>query len=60
MVASSPENNCFYLLVDVVENWIRDMAERFPNFCWGTKCLVGFERMKESKIGGPALFFCQI
>jgi hypothetical protein len=30
LVANSPKDNCFSLLVGVMENWIHDMAERFP------------------------------
>jgi len=30
LIADSPDDACFYLLVGVVKNWIRDMAERFP------------------------------
>jgi hypothetical protein len=29
LVANSLEENCFDLLVVIVENWIHDMAERF-------------------------------
>ena len=30
LIADSPDDVCLCLLVGVVENWIRDMAERFP------------------------------
>jgi len=30
LIADTPDDACFCLLVGVVENWIRDMVERFP------------------------------
>jgi hypothetical protein len=30
LIANSPDNDCFCLLVGVVENWIHDMLEIFP------------------------------
>jgi hypothetical protein len=35
MVARSPENACFCFLVDVVEDWIRDIVERFSKIAAG-------------------------
>ncbi len=43
LLASSPDDTCFCLLVSVVENWIQNTAERFPqNCCQCTKCTAGF------------------
>jgi hypothetical protein len=48
LVADSPDSNCFCLLVGVVENWIRDMAERFPKTSAGVpNAQLDFERAKE-------------
>ncbi len=30
LLASSPDDACFCLLVGIMENWIQDMTERFP------------------------------
>ncbi len=38
MLAESPDNNCFRLLVDVVENWIKAMADIFPKTAAGIQC----------------------
>jgi hypothetical protein len=35
LLASSPDDACFCLLVGGVENWIQDMAERFPKTAAG-------------------------
>jgi hypothetical protein len=35
LLASSPDDACFCLLVGVVENWIQNMAERFPKTAAG-------------------------
>jgi hypothetical protein len=51
LVANSPEDNWFSLLVGVVENWIHDMAERFPNTAAGIpNAQLEFERRKESNM----------
>ncbi len=48
LVANSPEDNCFSLLVGVVENWIHDMAERFPKTAARVpNAQLEFERRKE-------------
>jgi hypothetical protein len=52
MVARSPENACFCLLVDVVENWIQDMVEKFPITAAGIpNAQLKFDREKEHKMG---------
>jgi hypothetical protein len=51
LVANSPKNNCFSLLVGVVANWIHDMAERFPKSAAGVpNAQLEFERRKESNM----------
>ena len=51
LIADSPDDACFYLLVSVVENWIRDMAERFPKTAAGIpSAQLDFERAKELKM----------
>ena len=51
LVADSLDNNCFCLLVGVVENWIRDMAERLPKTSAGVpNAQLDFERAKEMKM----------
>ena len=51
LVADSPDSNCFCLLVGVVDNWIRDMAERFPKTSAGVpNAQLDFERAKEMKM----------
>jgi len=48
LIADSPDDTCFCLLVGVVENWIRDMAERFPKTSAGVpNAQLDFERAKE-------------
>jgi len=51
LIADSPDDACFCLLVGVVENWIRDMAERFPKTSAGVpNAQLDFERAKEMKM----------
>jgi hypothetical protein len=51
LVANSPEDNCFSLLVGVIENWIHNMAERFPKTAAGVpNAQLEFERRKESNM----------
>jgi hypothetical protein len=52
MVARSPENACFCLLVDAAKNWIRDMAEKFPRTAAGLpNAQLEFDRGEEQKMG---------
>jgi hypothetical protein len=52
MVARSPKNACFCLLVDIVKNWIQDMAEKFPRNAAGLpNAHLAFDREKEQKMG---------
>jgi hypothetical protein len=37
LLASSPDDTCFCLLVGVVENWIQNMAEKFPKTAAGVQ-----------------------
>jgi hypothetical protein len=37
LLAESPRNTCSKLLVDVVENWIKIMADTFPKTAAGYK-----------------------
>ncbi len=51
LMADSPDDACFCLLVDVVENWIQNMAERFPRTAAGVpNAQLNFERAKEMKM----------
>ena len=51
LIANSPDDVCFCLLVDVVENWIQSMAERFPRTAAGVPdAQLDFERAKEMKM----------
>ncbi len=51
LLASSPDDACFCLLVDVVENWIRDIAKRFPKTVAGIpSAQLDFKRAKELKM----------
>jgi hypothetical protein len=51
LLASSPDDACFCLLVGVVENWIQDMAERFPKTAASIpSAQLDFERTKELKM----------
>jgi hypothetical protein len=48
LVANSLEDNCFSLLVGVVENWIHDLAEIFPKTAAGVpNAQLEFERRKD-------------
>ncbi len=56
LLASSPDDNCFCLLVGVVENWIQDMAERSPKTAAGVpNAQLDFERAKEVKMSAFVL-----
>ena len=51
LVANSPDNDCFCLLVGVVENWIHDMSEIFPITSAGVpNAHLEFERRKETRM----------
>jgi hypothetical protein len=51
MIADSPDDACFCLLVGVVENWIQDMAERFPKTSASVpNAQLDFKRAKEMKM----------
>jgi hypothetical protein len=51
LVANSLDNDCFCLLVGVVESWIHDMSEIFPKTSAGVPIAhLEFERMKETKM----------
>ncbi len=51
LLASSPDDACFCLLVNVVETWIQDMVERFPQTAAGIpNAQLDFERAKELKM----------
>ncbi len=50
-IANRPDDACFCLLVDVVENWIQNMADRFPRTAAGVpNAQLNFERAKEMKM----------
>jgi hypothetical protein len=50
LLARSPDDAPFYLLVGVMENWIQDMSERFPKIAAGVlNAQLELERRKESK-----------
>ena len=51
LLASSPDDACFCLLVGVVENWIHDKAEKFPKTADGvSNAQLDFKRAKELKM----------
>ena len=51
LIANSPDDACFCLLVNVVENWIQNMAETFPRTAAGVpNAQLNFERAKEMKM----------
>ena len=51
LVANSPENDCFCLLVGVIENWMHDMSEIFPITSAGVpNAHLDFERRKETRM----------
>jgi hypothetical protein len=51
LLASSPDDACFCLLVSVMENWIQDMAERCPKTAARVHyAQLEFDRRKESKM----------
>ncbi len=51
LVANSPDNDCFCLLVGVLENWIHGMLEIFPITSAGVpNAHLEFERRKETRM----------
>jgi hypothetical protein len=51
MLAERPDNNCFRLLVDVVENWIKAMADIFPKTAAGIQNVqIDFDRGRELRL----------
>ena len=51
LLAISPDDACFCLLVGVVEKWIQGMAETFPKTAAGvSNAQLNFERAKELKM----------
>ena len=51
LVADSPDNDCFCLLVGVVESWIHDMSEIFPKSSARVpNAHLEFERTKETRM----------
>ena len=51
LVANSPDNDCFCLLVGVVESWIHDMSEIFPKSSARVpNAHLEFERTKETRM----------
>jgi hypothetical protein len=51
LIANSPDDACFCLLVNVVENWIQNMAKKFPRTAAGVpNAQLNFERAKEMKM----------
>jgi hypothetical protein len=51
LLASSPGDACLCLLVGVVENWVQNMAERFPKTAASVpNAQLDFERAKELKM----------
>jgi hypothetical protein len=51
LIADRPDDACFCLLVDVVENWIQNRVERFPRTAAGVpNAQLNFERAKEMKM----------
>jgi hypothetical protein len=58
LIANSLDNNCFGLLVGVVENWIHNMPEIFPKFSAGVpNTHLEFERRKETRMHAFANVF---
>jgi hypothetical protein len=51
LIVDSPDDACFCLIVGVVENWIQNMAERFPKTAAGVpNAQLDFKRAKEMKM----------
>ncbi len=51
LLADSPDNNCFCLLVGVIESWIHNMSEIFPKTSAGVpNAHLEFERRKETRM----------
>jgi hypothetical protein len=51
LLASSPDDACFCLLVGVMENWVKNMAERFPKTAASVpNAQLDFKREKELKM----------
>jgi hypothetical protein len=51
LLASCPDDACFYLLVGVLENWIQNVAERFPKTAAGVpNAQLDFKSAKELKM----------
>ena len=51
LVANSPDNDCFCLLVGVVESWIHDMSEIIPKTSAGVpNTHLEFERTNETRM----------
>jgi hypothetical protein len=51
LIADSPDDNCFGLLVGVVESWIHNMSEIFPKTSAGPpNAHLKFERRKETRM----------
>ncbi len=51
LISDSPDDTCFCLIVGVVENWIQNMAERFPQTAAGVpNAQLDFKRAKEMKM----------
>jgi hypothetical protein len=51
LIADSPDDNCFSLLVGVVESWIHDMSKIFPKTSAGVpNAHLEFDRMKETRM----------
>jgi hypothetical protein len=51
LLANSPDDACFCLLVGIMENWIQGMAERFPKPAARVpNAQLEFERSEESKM----------
>jgi hypothetical protein len=51
LLARSPDEACFYLLLSLVESWIFSMVERIPRTAAGRlNPQIEFEREKEVKL----------
>ncbi len=51
LLASSPDDTCFCILVGAAENWIQDTAEIFPKTAVGVpNAQLDFDRAKELKM----------
>jgi len=51
LIANNPDEACLSLLVGVLNDWIRDMVERFPKTSAGVPTAqLDFERTKETKM----------